>query len=107
MIKLIAVKISSSYGILSDQLFQFDPEIIVNILQNDEERTVVLSENPDYIANFFGETVENISGIVGKNGVGKSTTLRYIKELFIKDINRNPTRNDFIILGITTHCIVT
>jgi len=106
MVKLIAIKISSSYGILSDQLFQFDPEITVDVLQNDGKNMVFLTENTDYIQNFFGKTVENVSGIVGKNGVGKSTTLRFIKELFIKDVNRNPIRNDIIIFkdNNTLHC---
>lgn len=105
--KLIAVKMGADYGILSDQLFQFDPEINIEIKYYNNTIIITLSENDKYVDDFFGSTVKNISCIVGKNGVGKSTTLRYIKELFFKDDYRNKTdRNDIVIFrdGNTIQC---
>ncbi len=41
---------------------------------------LTISENPDYIENFFKNSdVANVTAIIGKNGAGKSTILNYIK----------------------------
>jgi len=41
-----------------------------------------LEENDSFIRQFFGEDIVNISAIVGKNGIGKTTILRSINHSF-------------------------
>jgi predicted ATP-dependent endonuclease of OLD family len=42
---------------------------------------VTLKTNDNYIENFFGENIVNITAIIGENGAGKSNVLDCIKEL--------------------------
>lgn len=41
-----------------------------------------IEENDSFIRNFYGEDIVNISAIVGKNGIGKTTILRSINHSF-------------------------
>ncbi|KGR89365.1 ATP-binding protein [Lysinibacillus boronitolerans] len=78
--------IESNFG--GEYIFQFDRENKINIFKNEI-----------YIENFFKinkqtESKVNITAIVGKNGVGKSTILDFISE-YIKE---TVVLNDYIII---------
>jgi len=82
---LIGIKLGSEFGVLKDQFLRFDPMFKISFSKKDGQTIILIEFEDNYLPNFFGNKVHYLSGIVGKNGVGKSTTLRYIKELFVKE----------------------
>lgn len=47
---------------------------------NNEQYQLTINENPDFIPDFFEKhNVSNVTAIIGKNGAGKSSILKYIK----------------------------
>ena len=74
--KLIALVIKQYDELFKNQIFNFSDEYKVDF--NFETNELKIDKNPDYIENFYGESVYNISPIVGINGVGKSTILNII-----------------------------
>ena len=40
-----------------------------------------IKDNKDFIPNFFGDKVANVTAIVGKNGTGKTCTLEFLINL--------------------------
>ena len=74
--KLIALVIKQYDELFKNQIFNFSDEYKVDF--NFETNELKIDENPDYIENFYGESIYNISPIVGINGVGKSTILNLI-----------------------------
>lgn len=77
--KLIALVIKQYDELFKNQIFNFSDEYKVDF--NFETNELKIDKNPDYIENFYGESIYNISPIVGINGTGKSTLLRLMKEL--------------------------
>ncbi|MVN91474.1 AAA family ATPase [Mucilaginibacter aquatilis] len=82
---LIGIKLGSKYGVLSDQILCFDQRFDIRINHNASKTFITIAQREDLIKDFFGQNIIYVTGIVGKNGVGKSTTLRYLRDLFIKD----------------------
>ena len=56
-----------------------------------------IEESPYYIENFYSENEYSVKAIIGQNGVGKSTILRYITEYLSFPID-NAVQNDFILI---------
>ncbi|MFH6991844.1 hypothetical protein [Flavobacterium sp. FlaQc-48] len=53
------------------------------LIHLDESFSLTIRDNPDYIDHFFKEkNVTEVSAIIGKNGTGKSSVLKYIKDNF-------------------------
>lgn len=76
--KLIALVIKQYDKLFKEQIFNFSDEYKVDF--NFETNELKIDKNPDYIENFYGESIYNISPIVGINGTGKSTLLRLMRE---------------------------
>jgi len=58
------------------------------LIHIDEDFSLVIKDNPDYISDFFKEkNVTEVSAIIGKNGTGKSSVLKYIKDNFPDGLN--------------------
>ena len=74
--KLIALVIKQHDKLFKEQIFNFSDEYKVSF--DFETNELKIDKNPDYIENFYGESIYNISPIVGINGVGKSTILNLI-----------------------------
>lgn len=56
-----------------------------------------IEENPNYIANFFEKSeIANITAIIGKNGAGKSSILRYMRTHLPKGLSSR-NEHDLII----------
>lgn len=75
--KLIALVIKQYDKLFKEQIFNFSDEYKVDF--NFEANELKIDKNPDYIENFYGESIYNITPIVGINGSGKSTLLELIK----------------------------
>ncbi|MCO5949797.1 AAA family ATPase [Mucilaginibacter flavidus] len=68
---------------------------LYEIEKNDNHFIVTRKINPQYCKGFFNitnsnNTIENVSAIVGQNGVGKSTLLDIIRRCFIDNTNALP-----------------
>ena len=74
--KLIALVIKQYDKLFKNQIFNFSDEYKVDF--NFETNELKIDKNPDYIENFYGESIYNISPIVGINGIGKTTVLNII-----------------------------
>ena len=74
--KLIALVIKQYDELFKNQIFNFSDEYKVNF--DFETNELKIDKNPDYIENFYGESIYNISPIVGINGIGKTTVLNII-----------------------------
>ena len=89
--KLIALVIKQYDELFKNQIFNFSDEYKVNF--DFETNELRIDKNPDYIENFYGRSVNNISLISGINGRGKSSILNMLvhydvfqnKEAFIED----------------------
>ena len=74
--KLIALVIKQYDKLFKEQIFNFSDEYKVNF--DFETNELKIDKNSDYIENFYGESIYNISPIVGINGTGKTTVLNII-----------------------------
>ncbi|SCY75018.1 hypothetical protein SAMN02927916_3177 [Flavobacterium anhuiense] len=63
-------------------------KFLIHLDKNGEDYLLTIKDNPDYILDFFKEkNITNVSAIIGKNGVGKSSILKYIKNNLPKGLN--------------------
>lgn len=62
------------------------------------EGKIRMKENPFYIKGFYGESISCLNGIIGENGVGKTTVLNYIKEVLAFPMSSNPNYLDCILV---------
>lgn len=55
------------------------------IFELDKRKKVLsISDNPRYIAGFYGDNIYSLAIIAGKNGVGKSNTLRFLLNVVVE-----------------------
>ena len=93
--KLIALVIKQYDELFKNQIFNFSDEYKVDF--NFETNELKIDKNPDYIENFYGESVYNISPIVGINGTGKTTVLNIISDYTPYKFVPNPD-NQYLVL---------
>lgn len=98
--KLIALVIKQYDELFKNQIFNFSDEYKVNF--DFETNELKIDENPDYIENFYGESIYNISPIVGINGVGKSTILNLIG-YYHRAEDQNKDINQFFYVYLDTN----
>jgi ABC-type multidrug transport system ATPase subunit len=69
--------------------------------QYDESKRILdIAFAQNYIPNFFGENITNFTGIIGENGAGKTSVLRYIIEYCSGGIHNNKDEQVIIIVRI-------
>ena len=98
--KLIALVIKQYDELFKNQIFNFSDEYKVNF--DFETNELKIDKNPDYIENFYGESIYNISPIVGINGVGKSTILNLIGYYYRAE-DQNKDINQFFYVYLDTN----
>lgn len=54
-----------------------------------EKRTLNITNNKDFPNKFWGESIYSITGLVGNNGAGKSTAMRYLLDFLIDEYRCN------------------
>lgn len=75
--KLIALVIKQYDKLFKEQIFNFSDEYKVDF--NFETNELKIDKNPDYIENFYGESIYNISPIVGINGTGDNAIMMTVQ----------------------------
>ena len=98
--KLIALVIKQYDELFKNQIFNFSDEYKVSF--DFETNELKIDKNPDYIENFYGESIYNISPIVGINGVGKSTILDLIG-YYHRAEDQNKDINQFFCIYLDTN----
>ena len=91
--KLIALVIKQYNGLFKTQIFNFSDEYKVDF--NFETNELKIDKNPDYIENFYGESIYNISPVVGINGTGKTTVLNIISDYSPDKFEQDPDNQYF------------
>ncbi len=98
--KLIALVIKQYDELFKNQIFNCSDEYKVSF--DFETNELKIDKNPDYIENFYGESIYNISPIVGINGVGKSTILNLIG-YYHRAEDQNKDINQFFCIYLDTN----
>lgn len=96
--KLIALVIKQYDELFKNQIFNFSDEYKVDF--NFETNELKIDKNPDYIENFYGESIYNISPIVGINGTGKTTILNLIGTYSPENYKQDPDNQYFFLFEI-------
>ena len=96
--KLIALVIKQYNELFKNQIFNFSDDYKVDF--NFETNELKIDENPAYIENFYGESIYNISPIVGINGTGKTTVLNIISDYTPDKFEPNPDNQYFVLFEL-------
>jgi len=96
--KLIALVIKQYNELFKNQIFNFSDDYKVDF--NFETNELKIDENPSYIENFYGESIYNISPIVGINGTGKTTVLNIISDYTPDKFEPNPDNQYFVLFEL-------
>ena len=96
--KLIALVIKQYDELFKNQIFNFSDEYKVSF--DFETSELKIDKNPDYIENFYGESIYNISPIVGINGTGKTTILNLIGTYSPENYKQDPDNQYFFLFEI-------
>ena len=95
---LIALVIKRYNELFKEEIFNFSDEFKVDF--NFETNELKIDKNPDYIENFYGESIYNISPIVGINGVGKTTVLNIISGYPPDKFEQDPDNQFFFLFEL-------
>ena len=96
--KLIALVIKQYDELFKNQIFNFSDEYKVDF--NFETNELKIDKNLDYIENFYGESIYNISPIVGINGTGKTTVLNKISDYSPDKSEQDPDNQYFFLFEL-------
>ncbi|KXT65924.1 AAA family ATPase [Streptococcus sp. DD04] len=96
--KLIALVIKQYDRLFKEQIFNFSDKYKVDF--NFETNELKIDKNPDYIENFYGESIYNISPVVGINGTGKTTVLNIISDYSPDKFEQDPDNQYFFLFEL-------
>ena len=85
-----------NYRAIKNQGFNFSSKFSIDY--SSKNTFLSIGEKPFHIENFYGNSIKNVTGLVGQNGVGKSTILNYIKGVLSFPLNSNPDNLDCLIV---------
>lgn len=71
------------YPPFEENKFTFNGRFNVNFNKDEEAKTIAINitENQSFPQNFFGNTITNISCLIGKNGSGKTRLIDFLKSI--------------------------
>ena len=95
---LIALVIKRYNELFKEEVFNFSDEYKVDF--NFETNELQIDKNPDYIENFYGESIYNISPVVGINGTGKTTVLNKISDYSPDKSEQDPDNQYFFLFEL-------
>lgn len=95
---LIALVIKRYNELFKEEIFNFSDEFKVDF--NFETNELKIDKNPDYIKNFYGQFIYNISPIVGINGTGKTTVLNIISGYSPDKFEQDPDNQYFFLFEL-------
>lgn len=98
--KLIALVIKQYDKLFEEQIINFSDEYKVDF--NFETNKLKIDKNLDYIEDFYGDSIYNISPIVGINGTGKTTILNLIGTYSPENYKQDPDNQYFFLFEIGT-----
>lgn len=78
--ELLAVFIRDHFLFDKPEFLNFGGAFSFNFKLKDNELTIEKTDNPNFINNFFGNKISNISAIVGNNGVGKTSIMKVLNQ---------------------------
>lgn len=95
-----------SYHNIKNQGFNFSSEYLIDF--DHVNKVLNINPNPNFIPEFFGDFISNITAIVGENGTGKSSVLEMKNVCFylLKNENSfsinalNESYNELVIKGL-------
>lgn len=96
--ELLFVHINKPYGALEGKSFNLSSKY--NIDYNNDRNELKIEENKSHLTDFFGKNITNVTCVIGENGVGKTTFLRYIKELYFERRNEIDIREGDVVAYI-------
>lgn len=74
--KLISLFIKNYSDLIENEAFTFTDEF--SVIFDFNTRKLEINKNPTYIEKLYGDTIYNITPVIGKNGSGKTTLLNII-----------------------------
>ena len=95
---LIALVIKRYNELFKEEVFNFSDKYIVDF--NFETNELKIDKNLDFIENFYGESIYNISPIVGINGTGKTTVLNIISDYSPDKFEQDPNNQYFFLFEL-------
>lgn len=96
--KLIALVIKQYNKLFKEEIFNFSDEY--KAIFNFETNVLKIEKNSDGIKNFYGESIYNISPIVGINGTGKTTVLNIISDFLPDKFELDPNSQYFFLFEL-------
>jgi ABC-type dipeptide/oligopeptide/nickel transport system ATPase component len=76
--ELLSLYISNHFLFKKPEFFNFGGKYTFDYKEEGDILNINKSDNANYIENFYGTKVSNISAIVGNNGVGKTSIMRVL-----------------------------
>lgn len=98
---LIALVIRRYNELFKEEVFNFSDEYKVDF--NFKTNELKIDKNLDYIENFYGKSIYNISPIVGINGTGKTTVLNIIGDYTPAKSEKDRNNQYFFLFELGKH----
>ena len=74
----------TSYANIFNQGFNLGSKYIYDVIRTDEILQISRKENTKFIENLFenssGQVIRNVTALVGENGSGKTSIIRFLKD---------------------------
>ncbi|MDV4102914.1 AAA family ATPase [Flavobacterium sp. I3-2] len=88
------------FNAIKESGINLSSKFLIHIEKKHDFFSMIIMQNPDYISNFFKEeNVTDVCAIIGKNGTGKSSVLKYIKENMPNGLSSR-IENDIIVYSV-------